>query len=75
MPLHPLLLRLLVCPACRGELTVPQDAPELADPPELQCARCGLGYPVVDGIPVMLPARARRLEAPPQGAAARSRGP
>jgi hypothetical protein len=35
----------LACPACYGELRMDAD--------RLICTRCGLVYPVVDGIPVL----------------------
>ena len=44
----------LVCPRCRGELT---DAPDA-----LVCTACRLVYPVVDGVPWLIPERARKLE-------------
>lgn len=56
--LDPRLLELLCCPAetggdaCHGAL---------AERPEgLLCLKCGLLYPVVDGIPVMLQDQATR---------------
>ena len=42
----PELLALLVCPVDHGEVSLEVD--------RLVCARCGRGYPLVDGIPVML---------------------
>ena len=45
------MLSLLACPACRGQLR-----PEAA---ELVCMSCGLVYPIVDGIPVLIAERAR----------------
>lgn len=48
MPLHPRLLEILVCPACREPVT------ELEADRGLQCAACGRIYPIVDGIPTML---------------------
>ena len=49
------LLDILVCPLCKGPLLYkkPQD--------ELVCKPCRLGYPVRDGIPVMLEDDARKL--------------
>lgn len=41
------LLSLLVCPVCRGELTWTSE--------DAHCHCCGQAYPVVDGIPVLLP--------------------
>lgn len=49
MPLlDPLLKEILICPHCHGEL---QEDDERA---MLRCRGCGLGFPVRDGIPVML---------------------
>lgn len=54
MKLDPVLRDVLVCPDCKGQLAIDEDRDELT------CTRCGLGYPVRDGIPVMLVAEARR---------------
>ncbi|HET7172792.1 MAG TPA: Trm112 family protein [Nocardioidaceae bacterium] len=54
MKLDPALLEILVCPACKGSLTVDEDREELV------CNECGLAYPVRDDIPVMLVDEARR---------------
>ncbi|MCR1782713.1 Trm112 family protein [Nocardioides carbamazepini] len=51
--MSPELLAIIVCPACKGELT-------LTDVPELACGGCGLVYPVRDGIPVLLVDEARK---------------
>lgn len=40
------LVQQLACPACRGGLSFSGT--------ELTCAECGRGYPVVDGIPVLV---------------------
>ena len=49
MPLlDPLLKEILICPHCRGELE------EREAEAMLRCLSCGLGFPVRDGIPVML---------------------
>lgn len=45
----------LACPACLGDLR--------ADAAALVCAGCGRGYPVVDGIPVLIAERAAADEA------------
>ena len=42
------LLSILVCPACKGDLTYDPQANTLT------CPRCRLRYKVVDEIPVML---------------------
>jgi uncharacterized protein len=52
--LDPVLLEILVCPDCKGSLTVDQDHDELI------CNSCGLIYPVRDNIPIMLVDEARR---------------
>lgn len=49
------LLEILACPICKGELLY-----HAADR-ELICRFDQLAYPVINGIPVMLEARARRL--------------
>lgn len=51
------LLEILVCPLCKGPLVYRK--PER----ELICRPCRLGYPVRDGIPVMLEEEARKLPA------------
>ncbi|MCX6400469.1 MAG: Trm112 family protein [Propionibacteriales bacterium] len=53
--ISPELLAIIVCPACKGELTLTAGAG--AD--ELVCGGCGLAYPVRDGIPVLLVDEAR----------------
>ena len=52
----PKLLEILVCPLCKGKLTYRKEASELV------CKVDRLGYPVKDGIPVMLEEEARKLE-------------
>ncbi len=55
------LLNLLVCPICKGpleHLRPPQQASV-----ELVCHADGLAFPVRDGIPVMLEAEARSIDA------------
>jgi len=50
------MLDLLVCPVCkRHGLKAIQNQDRLQ---WLVCSHCNLGYPVVDGIPVMLSSRA-----------------
>ena len=46
--IDPELAEILVCPACRGDLSEDEPAQRLI------CADCGRRYPVRDGIPVML---------------------
>ena len=52
------LLEILVCPLCKGKLFYRKAADELV------CRADRLGYPVKDGIPVMLEEEARKL--PPE---------
>lgn len=50
------LLDVLVCPVTRTKLRYDEAAAELISD------EAGLAYPVRDGVPVMLPEEARRLE-------------
>ncbi len=52
----PRLLEILVCPVTRGPLVYDREAGELVS------KKAKLAYPVRDGVPVMLPDEARRLE-------------
>ncbi|HET9950252.1 MAG TPA: Trm112 family protein [Candidatus Eisenbacteria bacterium] len=56
MPLSEELLAILVCPQCRGDLRYDRAAEKLI------CEACRLRYPVVDGVPVMLPEEAEKIE-------------
>ena len=40
------LLDILACPACKGDVRL--------EGVKIVCAKCGLRYPVKDGVPVML---------------------
>ena len=51
------VLDILVCPKCNGKLTYDKKAQELI------CEQDALAYPIQDGIPVMLEAEARQLNA------------
>ncbi len=62
MTLDHRLFDLLVCPACKGPLEMRRD--ERLQPTELVCPRCHLGFPIRDGIPVMLESEARNLMDP-----------
>ncbi len=58
------LLRIIACPACHGELEQTEVAggaasPDVTAASELRCTSCGLIYPVRDGIPVLLVDEAR----------------
>lgn len=56
MTVSPQLLEILVCPRCKGRLDNRPDAELLA------CQACGVGYPVRDGIPIMLSDEAKPLD-------------
>lgn len=49
------LLDILVCPKCKGDLTLQDDGSGLVCPP------CRLKYPIRDDIPVMLVEEAEKL--------------
>ena len=68
MSLDHRLIDLLVCPLCKGPLQMARD-PQ-GRPHELQCPADRLGFPIRDGIPVMLEAEARPLEDVPAPAPA-----
>ncbi|HEY6133958.1 MAG TPA: Trm112 family protein [Rubrivivax sp.] len=53
------LIELLVCPVCKGPLTLLRDADN--HPHELACPADHLAFPIRDGIPVMLEPEARNL--------------
>jgi uncharacterized protein YbaR (Trm112 family) len=55
-PIDSRLLEILVCPLTKGPLEYDRDAGELIS------RKAGLAYPVRDGIPIMLPEEARKLE-------------
>ena len=50
------LLEILVCPLTKGPLEYDREASEL------NSREAGLAYPIRDGIPIMLPEEARKLE-------------
>lgn len=52
----PKLLEILVCPLTKGPLRYDAERQELVS------EQAGLAYPIRDGIPIMLPEEARRLE-------------
>ena len=56
--MNPKLLEILVCPICKGPLVHRRAADELL------CQADRLGFPIKDGIPVMLEEDARKL--PPE---------
>ena len=55
--MRPDLLEILCCPVCKGDLTLSEtrrDGDEIVEG-TLRCARCGVDYPITDGIPDLLP--------------------
>jgi uncharacterized protein len=56
LTVNPRLLEILVCPVTRAELTYDAARQELVS----RAAR--LAYPIRDGVPIMLPEEARKLE-------------
>ena len=52
----PRLLEILVCPVTKGPLRYDREHGELVSD------KAGLAYPIRDGIPIMLPDEARKLE-------------
>jgi hypothetical protein len=58
------MLHLLVCPVCKGPLTVLRD--EQQRQVELACPADHLAFPLRDGIPVMLEQEARPLTDAPR---------
>jgi uncharacterized protein YbaR (Trm112 family) len=40
------LLEILACPACKGDIQLQDE--------KIVCTKCGLKYPIKDGIPIML---------------------
>lgn len=57
-PVDPKLLEILVCPVTRAALRYDMGAKELIS------EEAGLAYPIRDGIPILLPEEARRLDDP-----------
>ena len=62
MSLDHRLIDLLVCPVCKGPLTLHRD--DNMRPTELVCPADRLAFPLRDGIPVMLESEARSLDGP-----------
>lgn len=62
-PVDPKLLALLVCPVTKEPLAYDAEAQELIS------RAAGLAYPIEDGIPIMLPEDARKLDDAPPAAA------
>lgn len=56
-PVSDLLMELLVCPSCKGDLLLK----DRDDEQVLVCEPCRLAFPISEGIPVMLIEKATRL--------------
>ncbi len=56
VPLDPKLLEILVCPLTKGPLEYDRARGELIS------RKANLAYPIRDGIPIMLPDEARKLD-------------
>jgi uncharacterized protein YbaR (Trm112 family) len=56
VPVDPRLLEILVCPLTKTTLTYDRERNELVS------KAAGLAYPIRDGIPIMLPDEARKLD-------------
>jgi len=56
VPVDPRLLEILVCPLTRTTLVYDRERNELVS------HAAGLAYPIRDGIPIMLPDEARKLD-------------
>ena len=54
MPITQAQLDLVVCPVCHAPLKLIQTP----SAPGIECTGCGRLYPIVDGLPVLLAARA-----------------
>lgn len=55
--MRPDLMEILVCPVCKGDLTLEverEEGDEVLDG-ALHCASCNETYPIEDGIPNLLP--------------------
>ena len=51
------LMDILVCPVCKGvlELNVKEESEDEVITGSLHCPKCGVSYPIADGIPNLLP--------------------
>ena len=51
------LTDILACPVCRGELALSVETEEEGEVIKgaLHCGKCGVDYPIEDGIPNLLP--------------------
>ncbi len=58
MPITQAHLDLVVCPVCHAPLKLVQTPPAEA----IDCTGCGRRFPIVDGLPVLLAARATQAK-------------
>ncbi len=51
------LIKILCCPTCKGELTLQVEKEEQGEiiTGMFTCSRCECSYPIIDGIPNLLP--------------------
>ena len=56
LQVDPRLLEILVCPVTKGPLRLDREKGELVSD------KAGLAYPIRDGIPIMLPDEARKID-------------
>ena len=50
------VLELIVCPISKGKVILDKKTNEL------KCLKSGLAYPIKDGIPILLPEKARKIK-------------
>ncbi len=55
-------LRWLACPVCHHALTLEAGIEAPATPPSIRCTACARIYPIADGLPILLEARALHPE-------------
>ena len=51
------LMDILVCPVCKGQLklTIKEEKQDEIITGSLYCAKCNVTYPIIEGIPQLLP--------------------
>jgi uncharacterized protein YbaR (Trm112 family) len=60
--IEPWLRGIIRCPQCKGEVTDAVHRTGDTEVAELRCDACHLGYPVEDGVPVLLVDLARHTD-------------
>lgn len=58
MALNPELLKIIVCPKCKGELEMESHGEEEG---ALLCRKCSLSYSIRNGIPIMITTEATKI--------------